>query len=207
VRKDRRDEIRAVLPEGTGPPAAVPPEMFAAAVDTYLSGQRLDMQSLARRLGVGRATLYRRAGNREQLLDQVIWWRARRMVAAQVLATTDLTGADRIAAVVGAALRAIAHDRPLRCFLASDTDTALRILTGGRSLAAGGMAAALECLIDYERGRGCFDADLDTATLAYAIMRISEGFLYADVLADRSPDAGRAIKVIKALLTGLDRAG
>jgi len=204
--KDRRDETRAVLPEGTGPPSTVPPEMFAAAVGAYLSGQRLDMQSLARRLGIGRATLYRRAGNREQLLDEVIWWRARRMLARQVVATAGLSGADRIGAVVGRALQAIAHDLPLRSFVESDPDTALRILTGSRSLAARGIATALEHLIDFERGRGCFDADLDTATLAYAIMRIGEGFLYADVLADRSPDVGRAITVIRALLTGLDRA-
>ena len=43
-------------------------------------------------------------------------------------------------------------------------------------------------------------------SLAYAVTRISEGFLYADVLADRPPDIERAITVIQALLTGLDRA-
>jgi len=206
MRTDYRAEARAVLPGGTAPPAAVPPEMFAAAVDAYLSGQRLEMRSLARRLGVGRATLYRRAGNREELLDAVIWWRARRMLAGQVLVTAQLSGADRIAAVVGGALRAIAQDQPLRSFIESDTETALRILTGSRSTAARGVVTALENLIDFERDRGCFDAELDTATLAYAIMRISQGFLYADVLADRSPDVGRAISVIKALLAGLDRA-
>jgi hypothetical protein len=69
------------------------------------------------------------------------------------------------------------------------------------------MATALGNLIDLERSRGAFDADLDTSTLAYAIIRISEGFLYADVIADRQPDIGRAITVIQALLIGLDRAG
>ena len=37
-------------------------------------------------------------------------------------------------------------------------------------------------------------------------MRISEGFLYADVIADRAPDIDRAITVIEALLLGLDLA-
>lgn len=181
--------------------------MFSAALHAYLSGQRLDMQSLARRVGVGRATLYRRAGNREQLLDQVLWWRARRMVAGQLMATAELSGADRIAAVVGGALQVIANDRPLRRFVESDPDTALRILTGGRGQAARGVAAALEHLIDFERDRGCFDADLDSASLAYAIMRISEGFLYADLLADHSPDIERAVSVVRALVAGLDRTG
>ena len=67
------DDVGRVLPQGTGTPATIPGPIFAAAVDTFVAGQRLDMRSLARRVGVARATLYRRAGNREQLLDQVLW--------------------------------------------------------------------------------------------------------------------------------------
>lgn len=207
VRDEVRDEVRAVLPDGTGPPATVPTEMFAAAVGAYLAGRRLDMQALARGLGVGRATLYRRAGNREQLLDEVIWWRGRRMVARQLLASAHLRGGARIAAVVAGALASIERDRPLHALLDAEPDTALRILTGSRSVAGQGMATALASLIDLERARGAFQADLDTATLAYAIIRISEGFLYADIIADRTPDIGRAVTVVQALLIGLDRAG
>ena len=182
----------------------VPAEIFAAAVDTFASGQRLDMRSLARRIGVARATLYRRAGNREQLLDQLLWWRARRLLADQVRASADLAGTARLSAVIGGVVRAIGTDRSLRVFLESDPETALRILTGTRSTVHQGMVLALENLIDLERGRGSFDASLDTPTLAYAIVRVSEGFLYSDVIADRAPDIGRGVTVIDALLRGLD---
>ena len=198
------DDINRVLPEGTGPPATVAGPIFAAAVDTFAAGQRLDMRSLARRIGVARATLYRRAGNREQLLDQVLWWRARRLLADQVRTSAGLTGTDRLAAVIGGVLRAIGSDRPVRLFLESDPETALRILTGTRSAVHQGMATALENLIDLERGRGAFDASLDTRTLAFAIVRVSEGFLYSDVIADRATDIGRAVTVIEALLRGLN---
>ncbi len=193
-----------VVPEGIAAPAKIPAEIFVSAVDAYVSGQRLDMQSLARRASVGRATLYRRVGNREQLLDEVIWWRARRLLVEQVQATTALAGVARIAAVIGGVLGAVERDEPLRAFLESDPEAAMRILTGTRSTVHRGMARALENLIELERGRGTFEADLDTATLAYAIVRICEGFLYADVIADRSPDIRRAITVIEALLLGLD---
>ena len=205
ARRCVRDDVRVVLPGGAAPPAGVPPQMFAAAADAYASGRRLDMQSLARRLGVGRATLYRRAGNREDLLDEVIWWRARREVTLQLLMAGGQSGADRIAAVVGGVLRGIESDEPLRAFIQSDPDVALRILTGRHSVTAAGLTAALERLIDLERSRGSFDAELDTSALADAIMRISEGFVYADVLANRVPDSGRAVTVIRALLAGLDR--
>lgn len=206
ARGDDSDDVRAVLPDGTDPPASMPSQMFTAALDTYASCRRLDMQSLARRLGVGRATLYRRAGNREALLDEVIWWRSRRLLTEELLAASGLSGARRIAAVFGGVLRAIGGDRPLRFLIEADPETALRILTGGHSVTAKGMTAALERLIDLERARGCFDTELDTGTLAYAIIRIGEGFMYADVLADRPPDSSRAVTVIQALLTGLDRA-
>jgi AcrR family transcriptional regulator len=193
-----------VVPGGIAPPPRIPEPIFAAAVDAHRSGQRLDMKSLAQQLGVSRATLYRQAGNREQLLDEVIWWWARHILAEQVHTTAALAGAERIVAAVGGVLHAIEHDGSLRTFLESDPEAALRILTGTRSTVQRGMVTALENLIDLERGRGAFDADLDTPTLAYAIVRIAEGFLYADVIADRSPDITRATTVIEALLRGLD---
>jgi AcrR family transcriptional regulator len=198
------DDVGRVLPQGTGAPTTIPGPIFAAAVDTFVSGQRLDMRWLARRVGVARATLYRQAGNREQLLDQVLWWRARRLLADQVRASAHLTGTARLTAVIGGVLRAIGTDRPMRVFLESDPETALRVLTGSRSTVHQGMAAALENLIDLERSRGAFDASLDTPTLAFAIVRVADGFLYTDVIADRRPGIGRAVIAIEALLRGLD---
>jgi AcrR family transcriptional regulator len=199
------DDARIVLPDGAAVPARIPAGIFAAAVDTFVAGQRLDMRSLAQRVGVARATLYRRAGNREQLLDQVLWWRARLLLADQVRASAHLIGTDRLTAVIGGVLRGIGADRPVRMFLESDPETALRVMTGTRSTVHQGMAAALENLIDLERGRGAFDASLDTPTLAFAIIRVADGFLYSDVIADRAPSIDRATTVIEALLVGLDR--
>jgi AcrR family transcriptional regulator len=198
------DDVGRVLPQGTGTPATIPGPIFAAAVDTFTAGQRLDMRSLAQRVGVARATLYRRAGNREQLLDQVLWWRARRLLASQIRVSAHLTGTDRLTAVIGGVLRAIGTDRAVRIFLESDPETALRVLTGSHSTVHQGMAAVLENLIDLERGRGAFDTSLDTPTLAFAIVRVADGFLYTDVIADRGPGIGRAIIAIEALLRGLD---
>jgi AcrR family transcriptional regulator len=198
------DDVDRGLPQGTGTPVTIPDPIFLAAVDTFVAGQRLDMRSLARRVGMARATLYRRAGNREQLLDQVLWWRARLLLAGQVRASDHLTGTDRLTAMTGGVLRAIGTDRPVRLFLESDPETALRLMTGSRSAVHQGMARALENFIDLERGRGGFDASLDTPTLAFAIVRVADGFLYSDVIADRAPGIGRAVTVIEALLRGFD---
>jgi AcrR family transcriptional regulator len=200
------DDARQVVPQGISAPESIPADVFAAAADSYLAGQRLEMQALARKLDLSRATLYRRAGNRQQLLDEIIWWRSRRMLVSALRCTAELRGTPRIVAVIGAVLRAVQGDRALRAFLEADPETALRILTGTRGTVQAGMTRALESLIDLERERGDFAADLDTPTLAYAIIRISQGFLYSDIIADHSPDIARAGTVIEALLRGLDTA-
>jgi AcrR family transcriptional regulator len=198
------DDVSVVVPEGTAPPASIPADVFAAAADAYAAGRRLDMQSLARRLGLARATLYRRVGNRERLLDEVLWWRGRRLLAVQVQATREQDGVARITAVIVGVLRSIERDPALRAFVETDPEAALRILTGTRSTVQRGMSRALENLVDLERARGAFVTDLDTPTLAYAIMRICEAFLYADLIAERARDIGHAATVIEALLAGLD---
>lgn len=192
------------MPAGTEPPADVPPEVFTAAADAYAAGQRLDMRAIARSVGVGRATLYRHTGNREQLLDQVIWWRARHALVESVRRTRRLRGVPRLVAQIEAIMRGVQSDPALHAFLDADPETALRILTGARSRVQRGMTAALEAMIDLESERGFYRARMDTATLAYAIVRVTEGFLYADTIADRAPDIDRALTIVEALLSGLD---
>jgi Tetracyclin repressor-like, C-terminal domain len=80
----------------------------------------------------------------------------------------------------------------------------MRLLTGSCSRAQRGVADTLERLIGLEVARGNYATELDTPTLAYAILRVTEGFLYADIIADRAPDVDRASDVIGALLRGLD---
>ena len=48
-------------------------DAFRHARRTFLAGDRVDMQALARTLNVDRATLYRWVGSREQLLAEILW--------------------------------------------------------------------------------------------------------------------------------------
>ena len=198
------DDVGRVLPQGTGTPATIPGPIFAAAVDTFAAGQRLDMRSLARRVGVARATLYRGRATGNSCWTRCCGGGPAGLLADQVRVSAHLTGTDRLTAVIGGVIHAIGTDRAVRIFLESDPETALRVLTGSHSTVHLGMAAVLENLIDLERGRGAFDASLDTPTLAFAIVRVADGFLYTDVIADRGAGVGRAVIAIEALLRGLD---
>src|SRR3954467_3660226 len=80
---DALDEQTAYLigPDGLTPPDWIPDDIFRAALRTYMSPQRLDMQALAAELEIGRTTLYRKAGHRDRLLGEVLWYIARRLMA------------------------------------------------------------------------------------------------------------------------------
>lgn len=197
-------DAELIVPEGVGRPDSIPADVFAAATAAYVAEHRLDMRALANELGIARATLYRRVGNREELIDEVIWWRSRHALADAANDTADRTGVQRLVAMMDQLLRRIEDDRPLHAFLENDPEVSLRILTGSHSKVQQGMTQSLERLIDLEIKRGHFVAELDASTLAYAIVRISEGFLYSDIIADRTPDIDRASTVIEALLLGLD---
>src|SRR5260370_42150025 len=105
------------------------------------------MQSLARRAGVGRATLYRRVGKREQLLDEVVWWRARRLVVEQVQATAAQAGVARIAAVIGGGAGAGERGRPPGAVLGAHPQGPVRNLSRERSTGGEGLAGAPEDLL------------------------------------------------------------
>src|SRR5258705_4641466 len=116
-----------------------PDEVFDAALRRFLERRRVDMRSLAAELGIGRATLYRRTGSRDQLLGHVLWYLTERNLQRAVRHAEGLTGAARIMAVIGNFL-AEANEQPsLRHFLATEPEAALRILTSKRGIVQPGV--------------------------------------------------------------------
>jgi AcrR family transcriptional regulator len=191
---------RAVLAEGTAPPGDVPAPVFEAALAKFLARQRLDMRALAGELGIGRATLYRKAGGRDRLLGAVTWYLTRHAVARALADAEGLDGRDRIVSVVAGLMRDI-HGRPaLHRFLEAEPEAALRILTSKAGPVQPGLIAAMDALLAQEEERG-LRLPIDRPTLAYVIVRVGESFLYADVIADNEPDVDLAVEVVGRLLS------
>ena len=165
------------------------------------------MQQLALGLGISRATLYRKAGNRDRLLASVIWWHGRWILVDAMERTTRLKGVDRIIAVTHLVLTMVDQSLPLRQLVAAEPEVAMRVLTGARGHIQGHYVDSFERLFALEVGRGHVSFSLDLPSLAYAVVRVAEGFLYADVIGDRERDIERAEAVIAGLLRGLDSTG
>ena len=179
--------------------AAGPDDLLDLARKRFLRGDRLEIQSLAEELNVSRATAYRWAGNVDLLTGRLI----AQIVEAtfrRCLREAKGKGWDRIVDVNARGLRFIASSRPYQQFLARDPETALRIVATKEGPVQATTVRLQQGLIEEEAKRGNIRLRVDAHTLAYAVVRLSESFLYADLVAGEEPDVNNAVEVLRLLL-------
>ena len=165
----------------------------------WLAGDRIDMGALAKELGVSRATLYSWVGSKERLLGEVIWSFAEAGVRqARERATGD--GADYIVDVVDRFTRLNATFEPLRRFIGSDPELALRLLTSKDGPVQERMIAVARELLEEQIEAGRLKPALDIETLSYLMVRVSESFLYSDLITGSEPDTEKGVEVVRLLL-------
>jgi AcrR family transcriptional regulator len=176
-----------------------PADALQAARRRFLRGERVDMNDLAQELGIGRATLYRWVGSRDQLLGEVLWSLAELGLAQS---RTEATG--RGAAWVLAVYRRfgdlIVGLEPLRHFVKSEPECALRVMTSKASpLQRRVVDTFRDVLVEAQKTKG-LKLRLDPETLAFAMVRIAESFLWTDLITGGTPDLAKAQEVTKVLL-------
>ena len=194
--------VRELLPEGLDQPAKIPTEIFNAALATFLRQERLDMSTLAVETGIGRTTLYRRVGDRDLLLGAVLWFVTRATLIDALLASQGMTGVQRLTETTAVYLRDIFPQPPFRRLMDAEAEIALRILTSRAGPVQHGLVDFYQRLLEHEVNQGNLRLIPKPSGLAYTIVRISESYIYADVIAGRSPDVEEAVAVIGMLLRG-----
>ena len=176
-----------------------PLDALEAARRHWLVGERIDMGALAKELGVSRATLYSWVGSKERLLGEVIWSFAEAGVR-QARETATGTGAAYIVDVVDRFTRLNADFEPLRRFIASDPQLALRLLTSKEGPVQERMIAVARELLEEQIAAGKLKPALDLDTLSYLMVRVSESFLYSDLITGSDPDTEKGVEVVRLLL-------
>jgi AcrR family transcriptional regulator len=188
------------VPRRRGRPAtASPADVLRLAREQYLSCQRVDLSVIARRLGLGRATIYRWFGSREALLGEIVASELERLVAWH-RGRIRRRGARGLLEAFDRVNRSLARSRALRALLEQERDGALRLLTSSAGPVQPRAVACVQEMLDAEVAAGAYDPPTDTGALAYAIVRLAEAFLYNDVAIGIRGDWQRLRQVEAALL-------
>jgi AcrR family transcriptional regulator len=184
------------------PPAASREDVLQAALYNYLRGRRIDVQAIATRLGLGRTTVYRWFGSREGLVGETVA-RAAEPLFDDARAQAQGRGGTALLDTFDRINRGLATAPALRSFLELERD-ALRILTSSGGVVQPRAVAKIQRFIEVEARAGTYCPPVDPATLAYAIVRLAEAFLFNDATAGVRGDVDR-LREIEAALLGLDR--
>jgi hypothetical protein len=175
-------------------------DLVALARYRFVRRQRLDIAGLASSLGISRATAYRWAGgNVDTLTGKVIASLAEDTFHRCVREAKGRGGA-RILDITARGIRYMSSYPPYRDWLeTTDATTAMRIVASNYSPVQATMIRLNQTLLEDEMHRGLRLA-VDAHTMAYAIVRISEAFLYADLIAGEEPDVSKAVEILRLLL-------
>jgi AcrR family transcriptional regulator len=189
-----------VAPRRGRRPAASREDVVAAALRQYLHGERIDVQAVAAELGLGRTTIYRWFGSRDGLVGEVLV-RAAEPVLDDARSRAKGSGAARLLDTFDRINRDLAAAPALRTFLEQERD-ALRILVSGSGVVQPRIVAKIAGFIEDEVRAGTYEPAVEPETLAYAIVRLAEAFLYNDTVTGIRGDVERLRKV-EAVLLGL----
>lgn len=165
----------------------------------YLSGQRVDLTVVARELGLGRATIYRWFGSREALISEAVFQEFEELLARKRRAVSG-RGAAWLLEVLDGINRALSRSTALRRLLEQERQVGLRLLTSSGGGVQPRVVACVKALIDEQVRLGAYEPSASAETLAYALVRLMEAFLYNDAAAGIRGDHERMREVQAALL-------
>jgi AcrR family transcriptional regulator len=185
------------------PAAATREAALALATERFLASERVDVQAIARELGLARATMHRWFHTREELIGEVVATMGERRLAS-IRSRTGGRGAKALLGTFDTFNHELASAPGLRALVEHEGERARRILTSSDGIVQPRLVAAIGALIDGEVRLGAFSPDLDEGVLAYAIVRLAEAFLYNDAVMGMRGDID-ALRQVEAALLGVGR--
>jgi AcrR family transcriptional regulator len=176
-----------------------PVDLHSLARRWFIGARRIELQKLAVELGISRATAYRWAGSAEQLVGEVL---ASLIddTFQQILRRSQGKGSDRVLEVLEKGMQYAHGFRPLRQFLARDPQLGLRIVASSYGPVQGRTINNLKKLLEQEIAAGHMTLSVEPPVMAYALTRMVESFLYADLITGASPDLDNAAAILKLML-------
>jgi AcrR family transcriptional regulator len=179
--------------------AATREDVLALVMHRYLRGLRVDVQAIASELGVGRTTIYRWFGSRDELIGEVLV-QAAVPVLDHARGAARGTGAEALLDTLDRFNRALADSTALRRFVNREREAALRVITNSTGNVHPRIVEMIRAVIADEVSAGAYQPPVDPGLLAYALVRLAEAFLYNDQGPGFRGDVERLREVEAAML-------
>ncbi len=181
------------------PAAASRADALALGTERFLAGERIDVKAIAQELGLARATMHRWFGTREGFIGVVLATLTEERLIT-IRGEVPGEGAPALVECFYRFNREMAATTGLRVLLAQEQERLLRMLTSSGGVVQPRIVAVVERLILAESDAGAFTPTVAPASLAYAIVRLAEAFLYNDAIVGIRGDTERLREVQAALL-------
>jgi len=175
-----------------------PLDALRQAQHLFQTGQRIDMQGLAIKIGVDRATLYRWAGSREHLLAEVLWAVMNKTVQ-RLRVDAAVRGGPAAADIVAGAARTISNTGT-QTFLEREGVLALKLLTTNASDFQQRLIPLIGDDVHADRRAGHLHAVVPAEDLPFLLVRVMESYIYVTLITGDEPNAERASRVLHYLL-------
>jgi AcrR family transcriptional regulator len=181
------------------PAAASREDVLQAATHHYLRGRRVDVQAIAAELGVGRTTIYRWFGSREELIGEVLV-SVTKPLLDEARAGARGHGAEKLLDTFDRFNRSLVEAPALRRFVDAEREAAVRIITSGTGNVQRRNVEMITAVIDDEVRAGRYDPPVDPSTLGYAVVRLAEAFIFNESATALADSVDRLRDVEAALL-------
>ena len=160
------------------------------------------MSALATELGIGRATLYRWVGNREDLLSAVLAEGTERTFRAAIK-DAEGEGVPLLLDCMRRFMHSVLDTPPLKALTQREPLLFLRLATTPGAI-EGRAAELVGELLEQEAANGRVRLTLPAPVLAQAIIRICDIHLYAHLLGRSDPEVETALQLVSLLLNAAE---
>ncbi|MBO0767595.1 MAG: hypothetical protein J2O48_02820 [Solirubrobacterales bacterium] len=191
--------LSRALQGDTGPSGPQPLDAYKLARRAFLAGERVDMKTIAEQLGISRVTLYRWVGSRAALLGEVMAELAITSAKAERIRTEANDGAA-LSHVASWLVQTLMAFEPMQHLLETEPDFALRVLTTSKGPTSARITDYWTSEIRTEEAAGTYNPPLPAPDLAYLIVRLSESFVYKQVIAGEAADPALAKRVFDMII-------
>ena len=166
----------------------------------FLAQERIDMQSLASELGIGRTTLYRWVGDRDSLISEMLSEMVVEVIHSALQGAKG-KGIDRTVDGMRRFMVTTAEFAPLRYLVQTEPELGLRVMLAPGSAVSSAITSELQTEIEKTRPEW---SGSEAGELADVLTQIGMAYEWGNIAVRSEPGIDRAIRAMETLIRAAD---